>query len=127
MPREGAGLCSGCAITSSDSDCVPTLCCARRRVARETLEGIRPALGRHADVQIDRGLYAAEAEQMLDRLQRLDDQVTCVVLIGHNPGVADLTDVLVGHGDPIERKHAADMFPTGAVALLSVACEWRGL
>jgi phosphohistidine phosphatase len=101
--------------------------CSSSRRTRETLEGIRPALGRHADVQIDRGLYAAEAEQLLHRLQRLDDQVTCVVLIGHNPGVADLTDLLVGHGDPVERKQAIDKFPTGAVALLSVAGEWRGL
>ena len=49
------------------------------------------------------------------------------MLIGHNPGVADLTELLVGHGDPIERKHATDKFPTAAVALLSVAGDWRGL
>jgi phosphohistidine phosphatase len=101
--------------------------CSSSVRTRETLEGIRPALGRHADVQIDRELYAADAEHLLDRLRSLNDQVLCVVLIGHNPGVAELTDLLVGHGDPTERRQATDKFPTGAVATLSVTGDWREL
>jgi phosphohistidine phosphatase len=102
------------------------LCSSSRRTC-ETLDGIRPAFGRQADIQIDRELYAADAEQLLDRLHRLDEQVTCVVLIGHNPGVADLTELLVGHGDPTAREQATDKFPTAAVAMLSVTGEWSRL
>jgi phosphohistidine phosphatase len=101
--------------------------CSSSRRTRETLEGIRPALGGHADVQIDRELYAADAEELLERLQGLDDHVTCVVLIGHNPGVADLTEALVGHGDPIARKRVTDKFPTAAVATLSFTDDWSRL
>ena len=49
------------------------------------------------------------------------------MLIGHNPGLADLTAMLVGHGDPAERRQVADKFPTAAVAVLSVTGDWRGL
>ena len=101
--------------------------CSSSRRTRETLEGIGTAFGRQTDVQIDRELYAADAEQRLDRLQHLDDQLTCVVLIGHNPGVADLAGLLVGYGDPTMREQAADKFPTAAVAVLSVTGDWSGL
>ena len=101
--------------------------CSSSRRTRETLEGIQPAFGRRADIQIDRELYAADAGQLLDRLHRLDDQVTCVVLIGHNPGVADLAELLVGHGDPTARENLTEKFPTAAVAMLSVTGDWSGL
>ncbi len=101
--------------------------CSSSRRTRETLEGIRPALGRHADVQIERDLYAADVQHLLDRLRGLDDQVTCVVLIGHNPGVGDLTELLIGHGDPTARQQATGKFPTAAVAVLSFTGEWSEL
>ena len=68
--------------------------CSSSRRTRETLAGIRPALGRKARVESDRALYGAGAEQLVTELRRLDDQVTNVFLIGHNPGVADLVDLL---------------------------------
>ena len=49
------------------------------------------------------------------------------MLIGHNPGVGDLTELLIGHGDPIARQQATGKFPTAAVAVLSVTGEWREL
>jgi phosphohistidine phosphatase SixA len=38
---------------------------------------------------------SAVADEVLARLRRIDDTLTCVMLIGHNPGVADLTALLV--------------------------------
>jgi phosphohistidine phosphatase len=46
-----------------------------------------------------------------------------VLLIGHNPGVADLVDLLV---DPRDGA-AAGEFPTAAVAVLSFGGRWQNL
>ena len=100
------------------------MCSSSRRTC-ETLAGIRPALGRKARVESDSSLYGASAEQLVTELRRLDDQVTTVVLIGHNPGVAELVDLLAT--DPATGGDAIDTFPTAAVAVLSVAGPWSAL
>jgi phosphohistidine phosphatase len=99
--------------------------CSSSRRTRETLAGIRAAFGRKARVKSDSSLYAASAEQLVTELRRLDDQVNTVVLIGHNPGVADLVDLLAAAS--ATGRVAIDKFPTAAVAVLSVADPWRAL
>ena len=99
--------------------------CSSSRRTRETLAGIRAALGRRARVESDSSLYAASAERLVTELRRLDNQVATVVLIGHNPGVADLVDLLAA--DPATGRVAIDTFPTAAVAVLSVAGPWSAL
>ncbi len=99
--------------------------CSTSRRTRETLDGIRPALGRKARVESDSALYGASAEQLVTELRRLDDQVTTVVLIGHNPGLADLVDLLAVAS--ATDGAAIDTFPTAAVAVLSVAGSWSAL
>ena len=99
--------------------------CSSSRRTSETLDGILPALGQKARVESDRSLYGAGAGQLVTELRRLDDHVTTVFLIGHNPGVADLVDLLAA--DPATGRAAIDAFPTAAVAVLSVAGPWSAL
>jgi phosphohistidine phosphatase len=106
---------------------VDIVLCSSSQRTRQTLDGIRPALLRHSEPRIDiePDLYGAEADHLLARLRQIDDPVRCVVLIGHNPGVADLTGVLVAPDDV-----GADQpgnFPTAAVAALSHRGPWREL
>ena len=99
--------------------------CSSSRRTRETLDGIRRAFSRKVRVETEAELYGASAEQLITKLRRLDDHVTTVVLIGHNPGVADLVDLLAVA--PSTGGAAIDAFPTAAVAVLSVAGPWSAL
>lgn len=99
--------------------------CSSSRRTRETLAGIRRTLGRKARVESDPALYGASAGQLMAELRGLDDQVTTVFVIGHNPGVADLVDVLVP--DAATGEPAIEKFPTAAVAVLSLAGSWSDL
>lgn len=99
--------------------------CSSSVRTRETLDGMRPALGRKARVVSDSVLYGADAEQLLSELRRLDKDVDTVILIGHNPGIADLVDVLAG--DRATGRAVLDTFPTAAVAVLSMAGPWDAL
>lgn len=91
----------------------------------ETLEGIRPALGDDAEIEVDRSLYGTDAEALLRRLRRVEDTVPCVVLVGHNPGCEDLTELLADLRSSVEQ--LPEKFPTAAVASLSFTGPWSDL
>jgi phosphohistidine phosphatase SixA len=66
--------------------------CSPARRARETLDLVAAS----GEIQIERGLYGASADQLLERLRRVPDEVDAVMLIGHNPAILDLAVGLVG-------------------------------
>jgi phosphohistidine phosphatase len=92
--------------------------CSSARRTRDTLDGIRHGLGGHLRIEIEDGLYGAGADQILARLARLEDAIASAVVIGHNPGIADLVDLLAATGQDV---------PTGAIADLSFAGPWSAL
>lgn len=96
--------------------------CSSALRAVETLDGFRDLLGPQARVEVEDRLYAASTGTLLERLRAIDDDPGCVVVVGHNPGLADLVDDLLA-GDP----RRPDDLPTGAVAVLSFAGPWRRL
>jgi phosphohistidine phosphatase len=107
-----------------DSRIVPELVlCSSALRARQTLDGLRPVLGERPGTTIEPGLYGAGAGALVNRLRQVDDDVACVLLVGHNPGVADLVELL----DDAREVTEDDAFPTGAIAVLDVEVPWRSL
>ena len=90
----------------------------------ETLQRIRSALPADTSVAIEELLYAAEADELLAYVRRLPSTVSCVLLIGHNPGIGDLAVMLAGHGDRAARAAMATKFPTAALAHLAIDEQW---
>jgi phosphohistidine phosphatase len=90
---------------------------------RETLK--RLGLGDGAEVRIEDELYGASADELLAVLRDLPDELDSVMLIGHNPGIEDLTIRLAGEGEELVR--VRDKFPTAALATLELDTSWRGL
>jgi len=99
--------------------------CSSARRARETLEGIAPALAEEVPFRIERELYASSAQQLLERLRTLDDEAESVMLIGHNPGLERLALSLSGSGEPLAAMRRK--YPTGALATLEFAGSWSEL
>ena len=100
--------------------------CSSAARTRETLERIAPVLRPDAQVEVEDGLYAAGASELLARLQRVPDAVESVLLIGHNPGCQDLALRLAGGGSELPR--LLEKLPTGALAVLELrGCTWSGL
>jgi phosphohistidine phosphatase len=83
--------------------------------AQETLQGVLPGLGK-PEVWTEVALYAASAETLLARVRALPDEAEEAMLVGHNPGLANLVLVLAEPGKLRER--AATKFPTAALATL---------
>jgi phosphohistidine phosphatase len=95
--------------------------CSSSRRTRETLDGIRRSLGDDVQIEIDAWLYRADADELLTRLRTIDDSISCALLIGHNPGLEDLVDLLA------DGERAVDRFPTAAVAVLAFDGSWTTL
>lgn len=95
------------------------------RRARETLEGIRPALGDGTAVWEEPGIYEAGWEDLLGIVQALPAELGSVMLIGHNPGFQELAVALAAGGEGLERMRRK--FPTAALATLSFPGEWQRL
>ena len=102
------------------------LCSSARRTTM-TLAGIAPALPTGVDTSIEDELYGASSGELLERLRRISDDVDGVMLIGHNPGLEDLAQLLVGSGDASLRARLATKYPTGALATMSFSGAWAAL
>jgi len=93
----------------------------------ETLDRVRDGLAGDLRVEIEDELYAADADYLLARLRRLPESTSSVMVVGHNPGIADLAVGLAkgGEGKALERMRRK--FATGGLATLSVSLAWRNL
>ncbi|HEU4865849.1 MAG TPA: histidine phosphatase family protein [Actinomycetota bacterium] len=110
-------------LGASDASIDLVLCSSSRRT-RETLERLSGAFG-EAEVRVEDGLYGASAGDLLDRLHEVPEAVGGVAVIGHNPGIQDLTIELARDGRHVGR--ALKKFPTAAVAVLEFDAPWSGL
>lgn len=85
------------------------------RRTTETLQRIGDAYG-PLPLDYDERVYLAAVPTLLRIVQAADDAQDRLMIVGHNPGMAQLTLVLGRAGDLRER--AAAKFPTGALAEL---------
>jgi phosphohistidine phosphatase len=101
--------------------------CSTARRTLDTLGGIEPAVPEEAQIRIESQIYAASTHTLLALLHRVDDDVGCIMVIGHNPGLQDLALVLTGSGDAALRAQLLAKFPTAAAATLSFEHPWARL
>jgi phosphohistidine phosphatase len=73
-------------------------------------------------------LYTAGPETALDLIRETSEDVSSLVVIGHNPTMAYLAQLLDdGTGDEDAGREMAVGFPTGALARFEVPGTWRQL
>jgi phosphohistidine phosphatase len=92
-------------------------------LARYGLDGIPESA-----VLIESTLYTFEAPALRRRLQRLDDAVPSVLVIGHNPALEDLARDLTRGDDGSARRRLLRKFHTAALAVLALdVTRWADL
>lgn len=84
------------------------------RRARETAEEVAEAAGCHGEILSLEKLYGAEPSEYLAALRAVPDQVERALLIGHNPGIEDLLELLTGQWERL---------PTAAIVHLHVPAD----
>jgi phosphohistidine phosphatase len=95
------------------------------RRTRETWDLVAPALG-DVPVRFEPRIYEAPGERLLAVIREIDASVRGLLVLGHNPGLEDLAQRVVGHGDRYAFARLAQKFPTAALAVLDFPVEdWR--
>jgi phosphohistidine phosphatase len=93
-----------------------------------TWETVSETAGWDVEPALDEGLYDAGPESALDLVRAADPTVATLLLIGHNPTVSYLAQLLDdGGGDDEASNQMAVGFPTCAVAVLSFTGDWADL
>jgi phosphohistidine phosphatase len=94
------------------------------RRARETFDG----LGLELPVSYERELYLAPCAALLARIAKLEDDVACALVIGHNPGLEELVCALTGEGRPRPRRRLEKGLKTATLAELALPiAHWSEL
>jgi phosphohistidine phosphatase len=107
----------------AEADCLPDLAlCSSAVRARRTWELASAQWGTPPPVRFQPQLYAADAPDLLRAVRDVPAVVRTLLLIGHNPGLAELVLELAGDGlnDTLDRVRTK--FPTAAIAVLA----WHG-
>lgn len=103
------------------------LCSPSVRTCR-TLELIQPYLPKGAKVEIEKGLYLASSGELFHRLQELSANWNAVMLIGHNPGLQNLAELLCDHSEKGLWQEMAMKFPPAALAEIQFKIrEWTDI
>jgi len=62
--------------------------------ARKTAQLVIEESGYEGELRLEDDLYAAEPEAYLEVLQQLPDDIQCAMVVGHNPGLEELLELL---------------------------------
>lgn len=98
--------------------------CSPSKRTRQTWHSVAVALARAASptVRYERELYDGGAEDLLKVIQTADPAARIVVVIGHNPSVSSLSELL----DP-DSELDSDGLRTCGIAIHEVTEAWSGL
>jgi phosphohistidine phosphatase len=110
--------------TAGDIDLV--LCSSAVRT-RETLDLVLAGFAPRPRCEIEDGLYLADRDELIQRLQQLAESQVNVLVIGHNPGLYELAVALAEPGSPRARALSSGKFPTAARVSLCVTTRWAAL
>lgn len=103
--------------------------CSTAARTRQTLTPLLKALGAPLPtVLLERELYLASEDTLLERLQALPEDLAVVLLIGHNDGIGQLARDLAGQGLDEAVQRLREKFSTAALAVLRLpSAPWGAL
>ena len=94
----------------------------------ETLDELWQGYGRSQGRALDKRVYLASADTLLELLHEAPDAAESVLLSGHNPGMEELVLLLVPDGSSDERGSVEEKFPTASLAEIRFdAGHWEDL
>ena len=127
LGRRGVRDAAAAGVWLAAHDARPDLVwCSPARRARQTWDALEGGLGPGVgpEVRFDERVYEAVLGDLLSVLHDTPAASSCVLVVGHNPGVQDLVMALAERGSEDARALAAAKFPTSALAVLDLEPAW---
>jgi phosphohistidine phosphatase len=95
---------------------VDAVLCSPAERTRQTWELLAAMLDNAPDPVFDARLYGAAADMLLTVVRELPDDAGCAMVLGHNPGMADVVMLLTGESPKMR---------TSAIAVLRLVGGWK--
>jgi len=93
---------------------------------RETVDLMIPAFEKPPKVVEEERIYASRADTLLDILKSPAPPIHALMLVGHNPALAELAGLLVASGDVETRQRLIEKFPAAGLAVIDFPFDdWR--
>ena len=104
---------------------IDAVLCSTATRARQTLA----QTGIDAAVRYSERLYGASPGTMIDEINAVADTVNTLLVVGHEPTMSALAIGLAGTDgtDAAAVERISEKFPTSAIAVLTVAGDWKSL
>jgi len=90
--------------------------CSTATRARQTWDLMAESFSDRPPTTYDDRLYEVGAKTILDVIKETKPDVHVLTVIGHNPGLHDLAELLIASGDIETRQRLLEKFPTGGLA-----------
>lgn len=98
------------------------------RRTQETFDLVSAGLPQDIRHRIDGRIYEARPEALLGVIHDTPSATRTLLLIGHNPGLAELAGILTGQGDRYAFARIKTKYPTCGLAVLDFPVEsWAGV
>ncbi len=95
--------------------------CSTATRTRETYD----ALGLDIPVAYSDKLYLANVGELLHHINALPAEIDSALIVGHNPGMHELTAILTHHAEnDADTERLREKFPTCTLATLSFTKDW---
>jgi len=89
----------------------------------ETLDLVLAAFKQQPNVRSEAGVYEAGPDRLLDIVKRTPRSVHSLLMVGHNPGFAELATMLIASGEVETRQRLIEKFPTAGLAVIDFALD----
>ena len=107
---------------------VDEVLCSTSERTQQTTEGVWASGCPEGEVHLDRRIYLASPERLLEVIREADEDADVLMVVGHAPGIPSLAELLCdGEGSVEGHRKMAEGFPTCAVAVLQYAGRWSDL
>ncbi|GEB53707.1 MULTISPECIES: SixA phosphatase family protein [Streptomyces] len=103
-----------------------TLCSTATRT-RETWKLVVQHLPHRPKTVYEERLYEAPPGQIIEVVNETPDEVRDLLVIGHNPGMQAVADLVAGSAQEEARARLERGFPTAAVAVLRFSGPWKSV
>lgn len=130
LTRRGINACGQMARWMAGKNVLPdAVFCSTATRAQETWTRISTQLPRGEDIPVvdSRDLYLAPPNILLRHFQAVPENITSIMCVAHNPGIAELAFELAARNPTTDISQMAMNYPTAALAVFQFDGPWSDI
>ncbi len=101
--------------------------CSTATRTRETLEQLQHSFTEPLEVEYSPKIYNASDVELLTQIAKIKNDINTLLVVGHNPGLYQLSLILAKEGDKQMHNNLQMNFPTCALVVINFEGSWQNI